>query len=104
MIDLNERCPICGSDHSITTNSVATARTTIINDNYIKVDNINASKIWCSTPYEVDQTKLNTIKIECKTITLKQGEIEITFDLDRQLKDYESITINGVKFKRIDEE
>ena len=113
-----KQCNWC--KHIIANDTVATNKITITDFNkqstntnnvlphnyskdYIKVDDIDASKIWCSKSYEIDQTKLNTIEIKCKTITLKQGEVEITFDLDMQLKDYEFITINGVKFKRVEE-
>lgn len=111
---LTKRCAGCG--HFITTKSAATDKTAITeytqltntnvlphnySEDYIKANDIDASKI---KPYEIDQTKLNTIELKCKTITLKQGEVEITFDLDMQLKDYEFITINGVKFKRVEEE
>lgn len=114
-----KKCIAC--KHIIADNTVATDKTTFTDcdsistntndvlphnysEDYIKVDDIDASKIWCSKSYEIDQTKLNTIEIKCKTITLKQCEVEITFDLNMQLKDYDSITINGVKFKRVEGE
>lgn len=131
MIDLNERCPICGGIIGYHINSygriveqcsgckhiipddpvITTNKTTITNNNYVANTNVlphNYSKDYIKIddckPYEIDQFKSNSIEIKCKTIILKQGEVEITFDLNIQLKDYKSITINGVKFKRVKEE
>lgn len=105
-----EQCSRCKhiipDDPVITTN-----KTTITNNNYVANTNAlppNYSKDYIKVddckPYEIDQSKSNSIEIKCKTITLKQGEVEITFDLNRQLKDYDSIIINGVKFKKVEKE
>lgn len=110
-----KQCNWC--KHIIANDTIVTNKTTITDNNYvtntniiphnylekyIKLDDIDTSKLCCKS-YEIDQTKLNTIEIKCKTITLKQGEVGITFDLDMQLKDYDSIIINGVKFKKVKE-
>ena len=112
-----QQCTSC--KHIIADDVIVTNKTTITDNNYvtntnvlphnyskdyIKIDDIDTSKIWCSKPYEIDQPKSNSIEIKCKTIILKQDEVEITFDLNRQLKDYDSIIINGVKFKKVEKE
>lgn len=45
-----------------------------------------------------------TIEITCDSITLKHNDISIRFCTDKDIKQFDSITINGVKFKRMDEE
>ena len=45
-----------------------------------------------------------TLEIECDSITLKQNDISIRFCSEKDIKQFDSITINGIKFKKVEEE
>lgn len=42
-----------------------------------------------------------TLEIKCDSITLKQNDISICFCSEKDIKQFENITINGIKFKRV---
>ena len=44
-----------------------------------------------------------TLEIECDSITLKQNDISICFCSEKDIKQFDSITINGIKFKKVEE-
>lgn len=44
-----------------------------------------------------------SLSIDCETIKFTAKDAEITIDVDRQIKDFDIITINGVTFKRVEE-
>lgn len=48
--------------------------------------------------------KSNELSILCNLIKIKCGEVEINFDSNRDLKHINSIVINGIKFKKVEEE
>ena len=143
MMDLNERCPICGGiigyhinsygqivkqcnncKHIITDDVVTTDKTTITdynqstttsstpisNSSYIKdygfgdivVDKDNYYRHYriCPDP----NLKPNELFILCNLIKIKCGEIEINFDTNRDLKYIDSIVINGIRFKKVEED
>lgn len=81
MIDLNERCPICGSSIEFYINSYG------------------ALVEKCSACGKIIGNNIITTN---KTTVIK-GNYSTNTNDDRQLKDYESITINGVKFKKVEE-
>ena len=45
-----------------------------------------------------------TLEIKCDSITLKQNDISICFCSEKDIKQFDSITINGIKFKKVEEE
>ena len=143
MMDLNERCPICGgiigyhinsygqivkqcnnckhiiADDVVTTDkttitdynqSTTTSSTPISNSSYIKdygfgdivVDKDNYYRHYriCPDP----NLKPNELFILCNLIKIKCGEIEINFDTNRDLKYIDSIVINGIRFKKVEED
>lgn len=44
-----------------------------------------------------------TLEIKCDSITLKQNDISIRFCSEKDIKQFDSITINGIKFKKVEE-
>lgn len=48
--------------------------------------------------------KPNKLSILCNLIKIKCGEVEINFDTNRDLKHIDSIVINGIKFKKVEED
>lgn len=46
---------------------------------------------------------ITTLSIDCKEIRLTTKEVEITVDVNRQIKEFDTITTNGVKFKKVEE-
>ena len=44
-----------------------------------------------------------TLEIECDSITLKQNDISICFCSEKDIKRFDSIIINGIKFKKVEE-
>ncbi len=47
--------------------------------------------------------KPNELSILCNLIKIKCGEIEINLDTNRDLKHIDSIVINGIRFKKVEE-
>lgn len=45
-----------------------------------------------------------TLEIECASITLKQNNISICFCSEKDIKQFDNIIINGIKFKKVEEE
>ena len=48
-------------------------------------------------------TPPQTLDIKCDSITLKQNDISICFCSEKDIKQFDSITINGIKFKKVEE-
>lgn len=44
-----------------------------------------------------------TLEIKCDSITLKQNDISICFCSEKDIKQFDSIIINGIKFKKVEE-
>lgn len=44
-----------------------------------------------------------TLEIKCDSITLKQNDISIRFCGEKDIKQFDSIIINGIKFKKVEE-
>lgn len=169
MIDLNERCPICGSGsfhyyingygalvkrcagcgHFVTTKSVTTNKTTITDYTQLTNTPLNKCPVCggalaydtddegrlkkyctrCESNWIIEKNidtmdKFNeaikhdidpiystialtlppqTLEIKCDSITLKQNDISICFCSEKDIKQFDSITINGTKFKRVEE-
>ena len=91
-------------------NQSTTTSTPISNSSYIKdygfgdivVDKDNYYRHYriCQDP----NLKPNELSILCNLIKIKCGEIEINFDTNRDLKHIGSIVINGIKFKKVEED
>ena len=45
-----------------------------------------------------------TLTIECDSITLKHNNISICFCSEKDIKQLDNIIINGIKFKKVEEE
>ena len=45
-----------------------------------------------------------TLTIKCDSITLKQNDISICFCNEKDIKQFDNIIINGIKFKKVEEE
>lgn len=126
---LNERCPICGCVINYHINSygkvvrscsnckyvipddpvITTNKTTITDNNYVTYTNNIISKKALDklvinhdiNPAYSITTPPQTLEINCDSITLKQNNISIRFCSERDIKQFDSITINGIKFKRV---
>lgn len=48
--------------------------------------------------------QLLTLTIKCDSITLKQNDISICFCNEKDIKQFDNIIINGIKFKKVEEE
>lgn len=51
----------------------------------------------------IQQPQPLTLEIKCDSITLKQNDISICFCSEKDIKQFDSITINGIKFKKVEE-
>ena len=51
--------------------------------------------------YSIPQQQ--TLEIKCDSIILKQNDISICFYSNKDIKQFDSITINGIKFKKVEE-
>ena len=128
--DLNDRCPACGGtigyhinsygqvvkqcnwcNHVIADDVVVTDKTTITDNNYVTyTNNIISKKALDKLAINHDinpaysiTTPSQTLEIKCDSITLKQNDISICFCSEKDIKQFDSITINGIKFKRVEE-
>lgn len=128
-MDFNERCPVCGGTlgyhinsygrvvqqcnrckHIIADNVVLTDKTTFTGYN-------QSTRTVTNTPLSND-LKLDidpmysiiappqplTLEIKCDSITLKQNNISICFCSEKDIKQFDSIIINGIKFKKVEED
>lgn len=128
-MDFNKRCPVCGGTlgyhinsygrvvqqcnrckHIIADDVVITDKTTFTGYN-------QSTRTVTNTPLSND-LKLDidpmysiiappqplTLEIKCDSITLKQNDISIRFCGEKDIKQFNSITINGIKFKKVEEE
>lgn len=128
-MDFNERCPVCGGTlgyhinsygrvvqqcnrckHIIADNVVLTDKTTFTGYN-------QSTRTVTNTPLSND-LKLDidpmysiiappqplTLEIKCDSITLKQNDISICFCSEKDIKQFDSIIINGIKFKKVEED
>ena len=122
--DLNDRCPICysgsfdyyingygalvkrctGCGHFMTTKSVTTDKTTFTE--YTQLTNTNdiiSKKVSDKLTINHDINP-KTLEIKCDSITLKQNDISICFCSEKDIKQFDSIIINGIKFKKVEED
>lgn len=120
MSDITRYCPKCGG--LITYNTDDEGRLIkwcsccgayyIIKDNVNTQDElttaINQHKQSLSYLHDVGHTysimQPRTVEIKCDSITLKQNDISIRFCSEKDIKQFESITINGIKFKKVKED
>lgn len=54
--------------------------------------------------HSITEPPPQTLEIKCDSITLKQNDISICFYSEKDIKQFDSITINGIKFKRVEED
>lgn len=128
MMDLNGICPICGCiigyyinsygrvvkqcnncKHIIADNVVTTDKTTITDYNQSTTTKTNTPLLH---NLNLDVNHMNsiapppplTLEIKCDSITLKQNDINICFCSEKDIKQFDSITINGIKFKKVEED
>jgi hypothetical protein len=127
-MDFNERCPVCGGTlgyhinsygrvvqqcnrckHIITADVVTTDKTTFTgyNQSTRTVTNTplsNGLKLDIDPMYSIiAPPQPLTLEIKCDSITLKQNDISICFCSEEDIKKFDSITINGIKFKKVEE-
>lgn len=128
-MDFNERCPICGGTlgyhinsygrvvqqcnrckHIIADDVVLTDKTTFTgyNQSTRTVTNTplsNGLKLDIDPMYSIiAPPQPLTLEIKCDSITLKQNDISICFCSEKDIKQFDSIIINGIKFKKVEEE
>lgn len=128
-MDFNERCPICGGTlgyhinsygrvvqqcnrckHIIADDVVLTDKTTFTgyNQSTRTVTNTplsNGLKLDIDPMYSIIAPPPPlTLEIKCDSITLKQNDISIRFCSEKDIKQFDSIIINGIKFKKVEEE
>lgn len=127
-MDFNEKCPVCGGTlgyhinsygrvvqqcnrckHIIADDVVITDKTTFTGYN-------QSTRTVTNTPLSND-LKLDidpmysiiappqplTLEIKCDSITLKQNDISIRFCGEKDIKQFDNIIINGIKFKKVEE-
>lgn len=127
-MDFNERCPVCGGTlgyhinsygrvvqqcnhckHIIAADFVLTDKTTFTgyNQSTRTVTNTplsNGLKLDIDPMYSIiAPPQPLTLEIKCDSITLKQNDISICFCSEEDIKKFDSITINGIKFKKVEE-
>ena len=125
-MDFNERCPICGCIIGYHINSYGQIVKQCSNCKHIIADDVVATNKTTVTDYNQSTTKtkipllhnLNpdiyhtysitpppplTLEIKCDSITLKQNDISIRFCSEKDIKQFDSIIINGIKFKKVEE-
>lgn len=128
-MDFNKRCPVCGGTlgyhinsygrvvqqcnrckHIIADDVVITDKTTFTGYN-------QSTRTVTNTPLSND-LKLDidpmysiiappqplTLEIKCDSITLKQNDISIRFCSEKDIKQFDNITINGIKFKKVEKD
>lgn len=129
-MDFNERCPVCGGTlgyyinsygrvvqqctgckHIIAHDVVApTNKTTFTGYNQSTTTKTNTPlsnglKLDIDSMYSIiAPPQPLTLEIKCDSITLKQNDINIHFCSEKDIKQFDSIIINGVKFKKVEEE
>lgn len=129
-MDLNNNCPACGGkgtigyhinsygqvvkqcnncNYVITDDVVTTDKTTVTdyNQSTRTVTNTplsNGLKLDIDPMYSIAPPQPLTLKIKCDSITLKQNDISIRFCSEKDIKQFDSIIINGIKFKKVEEE
>lgn len=126
-MDFNERCPICGGiigyhinsygrvvkqcnncKHIIADDVVTTDKTifTGYNQSATTKTNIplsNGLKLDVDHMYSIAPSQPLTLEIKCDSVTLKQNGISICFCSEKDIKQFDSIIINGIKFKKVEE-
>lgn len=124
----NEKCPVCGGiigyhinsygqivkqcnncKHIIADDVVVTNKTTFTgyNQSATTKTNIplsNGLKLDVDHMYSIAPPPPLTLEIKCDSITLKQNDISIRFCSEKDIKQFDSIIINGIKFKKVEEE
>lgn len=128
-MDFNEGCPVCGGimgyhinsygrivrqcrncKHIIADDIVApTNKTTFTgyNQSATTVTNTSSSnglRLDIDPMYSIAPPQPLTLEIKCNSITLKQNDISIRFCSEKDIKKFDSIIINGIKFKKVVEE
>lgn len=126
---LNERCPVCGGiigyhinsygqivkqcnscKHIITDDVVVTDKTTFTGYNQsttTKTNTPSSNNLNLDIDpmiYSIAPPPPLTLEIKCDSITLKQNDISICFCSEKDIKQFDSIIINGVTFKKVEEE
>ena len=75
-------------------------------DKFIEAKNPDKQSMYfhdTNTAYSIINRVPETLIINCDSITLKHNDISIRFCMDTDIKHFDTITINGVKFKRVEE-
>lgn len=128
-MDFNERCPVCGGTLGYHLNSYGRVVQQCIRCKHIIADDVVLTDKTTFTGYNqstktVTNTPLSnglkldidpiystiappqplTLEIKCDSITLKQNDISICFCSEKDIKQFDSIIINGIKFKKVEEE
>lgn len=122
-----KKCPVCGGiigyhinsygrvvkqcnncKHVIADDVVVTNKTTFTgyNQSATTKTNIplpNGLKLDVDHMYSIAPPPPLTLEIKCDSITLKQNDISIRFCGEKDIKQFDTITINGVKFKKVEE-
>lgn len=124
-MDFNKRCPVCGETLGYHINSYGQVVKQCNNCNYVIADDVVTTDKTTFTDYNQSTTKtkipllhnLNldvdhtiqimpppqTLEIKCDSITLKQNDISIRFCGEKDIKQFDNIIINGIKFKKVEE-
>lgn len=51
---------------------------------------------------KIHNVELKTLEMNCDDIILKQNNINICFDSEKDIEQFDSIIINGIKFKKVE--
>lgn len=122
----NEKCPVCGGiigyhinsygrivkqcnncKHSIADDVVTTNKTTFTGYNQSTTTKTNTPLLHnlnldAGQAFSITLPP-QTLEIECDSITLKQNDISIRFCSEKDIKQFNNIIINGIKFKKVEE-
>lgn len=113
------KCPICGGALAYDTDDEGRLKkyctrcesNWIIGKDIDTMDKFNEtikqdknSSIHNINPIHSITTPPQTLEIKCDSITLKQNDISICFHNEKDIKQFDSITINGITFKRVEED
>lgn len=127
-MDFKERCPVCGSiigyhinsygrivrqcrncKHIIADDVVTTDKTTVTDYNWstttkTKIPLLHNLNLDVDHAYSITPPQPQTLEIKCDSLILRQNDISICFYSNKDIKKFDNITINGIKFKKVEEE
>lgn len=107
MLNRNQYCPRCGGVivYNTDTENRLIKWCTACNCNWIIGRGIDTMDKFedAIKQDKIHNIELKTLEINCDSIILRQNNINIRFDDEKDIEQFDSITINGIKFKKTEE-